>query len=406
MKHFIIALAVAGVAALSAVRVLDAQERLGSGTPSEPPKGPGWTFTPTVGVSETYDSNVSLFGVGTTAPTSDYIASVFPGADLSYGGRHTRLSMGYFGSFLDYRTFSELNRWDQHARVDLKRQETARLAWFAGANLAFVPSTDLIDFGGIPYRHVGARTFDTRAGVSYDLSARSSVTSSVSYQDILFQNSETFRPFLRGGHIGESLTTYRYRLNSRLSVGGDYSFRLASVLGDAEAFNIHTAEGAVDYQLSPAWSLSAGGGIVYLQATTITPSRSGPALRFTLNWHEERRTFHVGYLRSYLPSFGFGGTTQNQEIGVGFRTPLFHNPHFYTDQSVVFRDDKPLTFSVEQLPLRSLLTYSIVGWEPQNWVRLEAFYARTQQSTLRPGGEVERNRVGFQIVTSKPMRVQ
>jgi hypothetical protein len=58
------------------------------------------------------------------------------------------------------------------------------------------------------------------------------------------------------------------------------------------------------------------------------------------------------------------------------------------------------------LPLRSLLTYSIVGWEPQNWVRLEAFYARTQQSTLRPGGEVDRNRVGFQIVTSKPMRVQ
>src|SRR6185437_6789022 len=101
MKHFIIALAIAGVAALSAVRVLDAQERLGSGTPSEPPKGPGWTLTPTVGVSETYDSNVSLFGVGTTAPTADYIASVFPGADLSYGGRHTRLSMGYFGSFLD-----------------------------------------------------------------------------------------------------------------------------------------------------------------------------------------------------------------------------------------------------------------------------------------------------------------
>jgi len=39
-------------------------------------------------------------------------------------------------------------------------------------------------------------------------------------------------------------------------------------------------------------------------------------------------------------------------------------------------------------------------------VRIEAFYARVQQSTLRPGGDVDRNRVGIQIVTSKPMRMQ
>ena len=58
------------------------------------------------------------------------------------------------------------------------------------------------------------------------------------------------------------------------------------------------------------------------------------------------------------------------------------------------------------LPLRSLLVYSIVGWEPQRWVRIEGFYARAQQSTLRPGGDVNRNRVGVQIVTSKPMRMQ
>jgi len=406
MKTFTLALAIAGVTALSTLGALHAQERLGSGTPTEEPKGPGWTFTPTIGVSETYDSNVSLFGQGTTAPTADYVSSVFPGADLSYGGRHTRLTMGYAGSFLNYNTFSELNRWDQRARIDLKRDETARLGWFANANLALIPSTDLIDFGGIPYRHVGAKTFDMRGGVSYELSARSAITSSLSYQDIEFQNSETFRPFLRGGHIAESLTAYRYRLTSRLSAGGDYSYPLASVLGDSERFNIQTAEAAMDYQLSPAWSLSAGAGVVYLQANAFTTSRTGPALRFTLNRHQERTSFHVGYLRSYIPSFGFGGTNQNKEISVGFRTPLFHTQHFYTDHSLVFRDDTPLTPSLEQLPLRSLLTYSIVGWEPQNWVRIEAFYARTQQSTLRPGGEVDRNRVGVQIVTSKPMRLQ
>jgi hypothetical protein len=404
MKQLIAAVAAAGVVA--ALPVLHAQERLGSGAPTQAAKGAGWTLTPTVGVSESYDDNVSLFGNGTTSPTDDYVSTVFPGADLSYTGRHTRLDVGYGGSFLNYRTFSALNRWDQRAHAEVKREETARLAWFANTSAAMLPSTDLIDFGGIPYRRVGAESYDTRGGISYVLGRRDTITTSLGYQDVAFQNSETFRDFLRGGHILESLTGYRRAVNQRLSAGVDYSFRRASVLGDSEQFNISTIEAAGDYQLSRAWSLSAGLGVVHLQANALADARSGPAMRLTLERHQEGRGFHVGYLRSYIPAFGFGGTTQNQELGVGFSTPLFHSRHFYTDQSVVFRDDSPLSGSLDQLPLRSLRTYSIVGWEPQRWVRFEGFYSRTQQSSLRPGGDVERNRVGFQIVTSKPMRMQ
>ncbi|HEX3701941.1 MAG TPA: hypothetical protein VHU82_01345 [Vicinamibacterales bacterium] len=403
MKPFIFAIALAGVATASA---LQAQERLGSGTATDTPKGPGWTFTPTVGVAETYDTNVSLFGEGTTSPTADYVSTVFPGADLSYGGRHTHLGMGYSGSFLNYRTFSELNRWDQRAHVDLKREESEHLSWFANGNAALLPSTDLIDFAGIPYRHVGATTYDARGGVNYVINSRSTIASSLSYQDVSFQQSETFQPFLRGGHIAESLSTYRYRFSERLAAGADYSFRRASVLGESEQLNIQSLEAAIDYQLTSDWSVSGGAGAVYLQGNAFDSSRTGPALRFSLSRHGEHSVFHVGYLRSYLPSFGFGGTNQNQEIDAGYRTPLFNSRHFYTDQSLVFRDDTPLTLAFEQLPLRSLVTYSIFGWEPQNWVRLEVFYARTQQSTLLPGGLVDRNRVGLQIVTSKPMRIQ
>ena len=73
--------------------------------------------------------------------------------------------------------------------------------------------------------------------------------------------------------------------------------------------------------------------------------------------------------------------------------------------SAVFRDDTPLTSAFQQLPLRSLRTNSMLGWEPQPWVRLEVFYARVQQTSLRYAGQLYRNRVGFQIVTSKPVRV-
>ena len=46
-----------------------------------------------------------------------------------------------------------------------------------------------------------------------------------------------------------------------------------------------------------------------------------------------------------------------------------------------------------------------LGFAPQPWVRMEVFYTRVDQTSLRAGGRLYRNRVGFQIVTSKPVRV-
>jgi hypothetical protein len=385
---------------------LTAQERLSSGAP-QPEYRAGWTFTPTFGFAETYDDNISLFGRNTAeGQNNDYIATIFPAADLHYAGKHTMLDMGYTGSFLDYRTFSVLNRWDQRARIEMRRQETARLKWFGRASGAMMPTTDLIELGGIPYRHTGARTADGRAGFEYAFSAKNSLSHSVTYQIVDFDRPQEVRAILRGGRVFESMNGWRHKVDSRLALGADYSFRRAMVIGDTQAFNIHTSEAALDYELSPAWSFSGGLGAVYLERTALTAARTGPAWRATIERHQGGRTFHVGYLRSYIPSFGFGGTIQNQEVGIGYRTPLFGSRHFYIDNSAVFRDNQPLTSTIEQLPLRSLRTYSILGWEPQGWMRLEAFYSRVQQSSLRAGGQLYRNRVGFQIVTSKPVRMQ
>ena len=98
---------------------LTAQEKLGTGAP-EVSYRPGWTFTPTFGFSETYDDNISLFGQGSAEDQNDdYISTIFPAAELHYGGKHTGLDLGYSGSFLNYNTFSVLNRWDQRAKFEL-----------------------------------------------------------------------------------------------------------------------------------------------------------------------------------------------------------------------------------------------------------------------------------------------
>jgi hypothetical protein len=393
---------------------MGAQERLGSGAPDQQYRA-GWTFTPTIGVAETYDTNVSLFSQGHTG-NDDYIATVFPGADLHYIGKHSLIDLGYSGSFLDYRRYPALNRWDQRAKFELRQQQSARLTWFGHATAALLPTTDLIDLGGIPYRKTGAKTADGRGGIEYVLSARDSLTNSVNYQIVAFDRPDAADEILRGGRIFESMNAWRHKVDGRLALGADYSYRRAMVTGDHEPFNFHTSEAAVDYEISPLWSFRGGAGIVHLQQTSLSEGRTGPAMRAALERSRAGTTFHVGYLRTYIPSFGFGGTVQSQDVGVGFRTPLFHARHIYLDGSAVFRDNQPLTSNgvildpttgfVEQLPLRSLRTHTIVGWEPQPWMRLEVFYSLVQQTSLRAGGYLDRNRIGFQIVTSKPMRMQ
>jgi len=369
---------------------------------------PGWVFTPEMGFGETYDDNIGLFGESSGATTTDDVVQTWqPGADLHFSGRHTEFGVGYNGSFLNYQTFSTLNRWSQHGRLTFKRQETARLKWSGHANVLAVPSTDFVDVGGVPFRRTGAVTSDGRGSVEYAISGRDSFFGEGAFQTIHFEEPLSVDNILHGGHIYEFSGGWRHKLSSRFGVGADYALRQARVVGGIQPFDLHSFEGGATYQLSPSWTLDGSGGVVYMATNTgVTESRFGPAWRAALERNRAERTLRIEYLRSYIPSFGVGGTLRSEEASISFRTPLFHSRRFYTEQRLLYRDDEPITQVFEQLPLRSLRTHSMIGWAPQRWVRIEGFYAHTQQTNRLVLGQLYRNRIGIQIVTSKPMRIQ
>ncbi len=382
-----------------------------NGRPAEQNQ-PGWTLIPTVGLGEMYDDNISLFSAvnaATVQDNGDYVSNVFPAASLRYAGKHSDFDTGYHGSLLAYRTFSALNRWDQGGFLTLKRQESVRLKWEADASLAAVPSTDFIDLGGIPYRHVGTLEGLGGGSLSYRLSRTSTISGGYRYQSVSFDRSQadTSSPLvLRGGHVQQGDASVRHAFTGRLALGVDYTFRHSSVLGDVEHFNIHLAQAAIDYDLSRLWIVHGGAGVVHLQSTAFTAARSGPSWLLGVERHGQRSTVHLKYQRSYVPSLGFGGTVSSQEFGGGLFLILPGTRRFYTSHSVSLRDNQPLTRIDQQLPLRSWRSTSILGWEARPWVRLEAFYSHTRQDTHLVGGILNRNRIGFQIVTSKPVRLQ
>jgi hypothetical protein len=143
-----------------------------------------------------------------------------------------------------------------------------------------------------------------------------------------------------------------------------------------------------------------------VEGTATQQSQRAPAYSASAEWSGERSSFRFGYDRSFIPSFGFGGTVRSQELGVSYHTALFNSRRFYTNQSAMFRDNAPLIERPESIKLRSFRTNSTFGWTAQRWARLEVFYSRMYQTRLRPGGRIDRNRFGIQIVTSKPMRMQ
>jgi hypothetical protein len=225
-------------------------------------------------------------------------------------------------------------------------------------------------------------------------------------QKVSFDRPGELLPYLRGGRSFETPTTYRHRVNGRTAVGANYTYRRASVADEDPPLIFHVVRAAVDYELSPLWTLNAGAGFDYLLATPLSEAQQTPAFGISVERAANGRRLSVGYQRMLLPSFGFGGAIQSQELLAAYHTPLFHSRHFYTDHSVSLRDSHPLVEAPGRLPLRSFRTNSVFGWTPQHWVQLEVFYARALQSTLIPGGRIDRNRFGIQIVTSAPVRVQ
>ena len=78
--------------------------------------------------------------------------------------------------------------------------------WGGRAAIAAVPTTDLVDLGGIPYRHTGAKTAEARGGVRLRAQREELGSQFPNYQVVSFDRPEEVSAFLRGGRVFESMT--------------------------------------------------------------------------------------------------------------------------------------------------------------------------------------------------------
>jgi hypothetical protein len=379
-------------------------QRLDKETQQSPP--PGWVFTPAFGFGVAWDDNILLAGRGSDT-LEDYASPLDPNVTLDYRGRKLSLTSGYGGSFFMYRTFDELNSSNQRVRVEMRHRTTARLTLFAREQFIEAPTTDTLSLTGVPFQWAGSRTNEAGGGFEAAVARHTSLIGSYVLRSVTFD--ELAGQQLQDGdeHVG-TLTLTR-AISPRLVLGGAYELRREIVsqteLVAEDRFNIQSGGFTAEYKLTPTITVSGLFGIAHLGAGLTHDARTGPSIRAGVDYRARDTTLSAAYLRNFVPSFGFGGTYQNEEWTATARVPLSAiSRRLYVSSSLAWSDNDAL--EIGQPSLQSLWFSGTLGYLVSRWLSVEGYGNRTQQDTQRAGGDLRRNQIGFRVVVSKPMRIR
>jgi hypothetical protein len=363
---------------------------------------PGWTFVPGLVVGAIYDNNIGL----ATAPAdtgrtdADQMLLASPFGQLEYFGRRTEFRTGYSGSIRRFVDVEELNSFDHRLLASLRRTVTRRLSFDLQNSFSDVPTTDEVELNGVPFSRNGSKSNAFSSAIEGRLSRYSDLA--VRYENtwVDFDRDETF---LTGGWVNSAGIEWRRRLSERSALGAEYGVSFADLNRGAQEMTFHNVGATFRHTLSQHTTMTLAGGAARVEGPLPGESHNGPYVRGSITHSGDRRTVGASFERRFVPSFGFGGSNASQEIRGFVRMPVTRN-RMYVQGTAAWRRSDPLI--VGELKLDTIWIRSTVGYAIAQWLRTEGFYNYTRQDSEVTGGEIDRHRVGVQVVVSKPMRIR
>ena len=398
MKRLLVTFVVAALVPLSALPAAAQLSLLSESRVSE--RSAGWSFMPAMDYAFVWDSNVLLENVGSEI-VGEQVHMLKPRGVLAFVGRRDTLTVGYHGAFVHHPNLRSLNSYDQQLVANVERLLSRRHSWFARYAAVSAPSTELTELVGVPFVRIGTRRQDVRTGLQMKLQRNTDATVSYRFQHVDFARDVEPATVLHGGYSHGGNFSVRHALTPRFALTGEYDLQRASVT-DGQHFAIHNSWGGVDYAITRDLRAFAAGGVSHLSGIDGRPSRMGPSLRLGITREIERAALSVIYSRSYVPSYGFGGTTDNEELTTRLQVPI--GRRLYAASALSLRRNDPL--DTVDLSLRSTWFYGSVGYALADWAQLEAYTAATRQNIDRPDGQMNRYQLGFQITAATTTRIR
>lgn len=361
--------------------------------------GVGWTFTPSVTLGALHDSNVALRSApASVASEGDTVFTLDPSGSVRYSGKYTEFSGVYHGRFRRYMELGQLNGFEQRGNLGLQYRASPHVTVFARNAFAAVPTTDEIDFGGVPYTRTGSRSDRAAAGLAAQLSSQTTLSGRYDFTWVDFD-----RPELAGGVIHGASSDLTRAMSSRFRVGGEAAVRLANLQDGARRLRFVDVGGRLGYDLTAHTQFSLAGGLALLTDQTLGRSDTGPYVRGSLATVSEHAVVGTSFERSFIPAFGFGGSARSQQLRGWVDLPRVA-PRTYVQLSGTWRRTNPLearSVRLDTLQLRGSLGYALA-----RQASVQGYYAFTRQDSIVTGGEVSRSRIGAELVLSQPMRIR
>jgi len=362
----------------------------------------GWVMTPSLIYSSGWDDNVLIKGEGDDA-VGDFLNVVNPRTDIGFHGRRGQFDASYDGAFLLYHDMSTLNSYDQRAAASARRRISPHVSLFVRNSFALVPTTQAMEIVGVPFLRTGSTVNDLQSGVEAALNRQTTLAATYDFQWVRFDADPIYAAQLHGGYSNGGSVSLRRGLSSRTAAVVDVSFQHALVSETNETFVVQNVIGGIDHQWSEHVRVSAMAGVSHLNVNSTGPANNtGPSFQAGVTRQFQAASGGLSYSQSFIPTYGFGGTMQNQELMGHLSLPL--SRRLSQQSSVSWRRNESL---IEGEPsLRSLWLHVAVGYALHPAVRIEGFYDGAHQVIDRPGGVTNRNRLGFQVVTAKPVRIR
>ena len=369
----------------------------------------GWTFTPGTAAGVLRDSG--LQSGGDSSLFKSWVGTASPQAELDYNGRLSHASFGYASMLEKY--WGAGTRWDQYAHAGVRRAMSPHVNVAGNFSFARVPTTDRLEsadsqpfaLGVLPFADVHAQTITTSGDVSWRASARTNLFASYQFQRLTLDKGAI------GGfgalHDGYSHTPsvgFTRDFTSRLSVGATAAYSREYVDEGFNQFDVRSLTGEFVYRWSPVLSISGGGGASVVETLVTGEQATSPTFHGGFTRTMRVWTLAAGYERSVQQLFGFG-TLAPTHVVTGDAFIPFANRLYYLDATVAYGktgtfSDLPLGFN-----LSTLWTNVSIGRQLAPRLRAEAFVGVARQAS-QGFDTANRTRVGIQIVTSKPLRIQ
>jgi hypothetical protein len=373
---------------------------------TEVPSAPtaGWTFVPGITVGTMYDSNVLVttsIVQETGKPPTDTVFTLDPTGSLRYHGKRTQFGASYHGQFRQYKNVDALDRFVQSANASIERRATKRLTLAGQNSYEVAPTTDDVNLAGVPF---------TRAGVKIDRLSGTAGIRLTEFTDAAIRYNfssaqfERQAPELTSGIVHEVSVSSTRRLTEHLRAGGESSFRIANMdVAGGRQLRFLEFGGIVNYRLGEFTEASFSGGLARLSDDLRDITRSGPYVRASISHLTGRALLGAGYERSFVPSFGFGGSTLSQQVRGWVDFPPIGR-RLYTQASGWWRQTDPLVpldVKRDNYQIRATAGYAIA-----RTIRAQGFYAFSGYTAVRTGIQVDRNRIGAELVLFQPMRIR